>query len=116
MSQLQLQVDKFMEGFDARSAAEKAEARKGAQTDADGWTLVKGTSRGQKRQLLAVEEETARAQERAAKKLKANTAVHFYKHQEREQKKERLIQLREKFEQDKLKIAQMKQERKFKPY
>jgi hypothetical protein len=116
VSSLQLQVDKFMEGFDARSAQEKADARKGVHTDADGWTMVKGTTRGKKRQMMAVEEESQRAQERAAKKAKGNQVLHFYKHQEREEKKERLIQLREKFEQDKLKIAKMKQDRKFKPY
>jgi hypothetical protein len=44
------------------------------------------------------------------------SAVYFLPATEREQKKERLIVLREKFELDKLKIAKMKQERKFKPY
>ncbi len=105
-----------MEGFDARSVAEKAAARNGAQADADGWTLVKSTQRSNKRALLAREEETERAAQRAAKKARANTVVHFYKHHEREAKKERLVQLREKFEQDKLKIAKMKADRKFKPY
>ena len=116
VSALQLQVDRFMEGFDARTASEKAAARSGVTTDADGWTLVKGSTRSKKRQALQLEEESNRAREQANKKLKKNTVVHFYKHQEREQKKERLLQLREKFEQDKLKIAKMKQERKFKPY
>ena len=105
-----------MEGFDARTAAEKAAARSGAAVDADGWTLVKSTGRNAKRNLMAREEETEKAQERATKKMKQNTVVHFYKHHEREAKKERLVQLREKFEQDKLKIAKMKADRKFKPY
>jgi len=113
---LQMQVDRFMEGFDARSAAERAAARTGAQQDADGWTLVRSTQRNNKRALMAREEETERAASRAAKKARQNTVVHFYKHHEREAKKERLLALREKFEQDKLKIAKMKQERKFKPY
>lgn len=105
-----------MEGFDARSLAEKLDARKGSQKDADGWTLVKGSTRGKKRQMMQIDEETSRAAERANKKMKATTVVHFYRHQEREQKKERLVQLREKFEADKAKIAKMKQERKFRPY
>lgn len=114
---LQTQVDRFMEGFDARTAAEKAAARSGGPTvDAEGWTMVKSTGRNTKRNLLAREEETARAAETAAKKARKNTVVHFYKHQEREIKKERLVQLREKFEQDKIKIAKMKADRKFKPY
>jgi ribosomal RNA-processing protein 7 len=117
---LQMQVDRFMEGFDARTAAERAAARSGAaqQTDAEGWTLVRSTQRGggSKKALMAREEETERAAQRAAKKARQNTVVHFYKHHEREQKKERLVQLREKFEQDKLKIAALRQERKFKPY
>jgi len=105
-----------MEGFDARTAAEKAAARNGATQDADGWTLVKTTQRNAKRALMQREEETERATARAAKKAKQNTVVHFYKHHERELKKERLVALREKFEQDKLKIAKMKADRKFKPY
>jgi len=120
VSQLQLQVDRFMEGFDARVSSERAAARaggrKGEVTDADGWTLVRSSkSASTKRAALEREEETMRAQERAAKKQKKNQIIHFYRHAEREAKKERLQQLREKFEQDKMKIARMKQERKFRP-
>ena len=64
----------------------------------------------------AREEETQRAKEKSAKKSAQNNLLHFYKNHQRELKQERLIALREKFEQDKLLINKMRQERKFKPY
>jgi hypothetical protein len=80
---LQTQVDRFMEGFDLRSLEEKVAARAGggATVDAEGFTLVKSTQRNKKRAFMAVEEETARAHEKADKRTKANTVLHFYKHQ-----------------------------------
>jgi ribosomal RNA-processing protein 7 len=40
----------------------------------------------------------------------------FYRHQVREDKREKLVNLRQKFEEDKAKIAQLKAQRKFKPF
>ncbi len=42
--------------------------------------------------------------------------VHFYKFHERQKKQEQLLLLRKKFEEDKLKLAAMKAQRKFKPF
>ena len=41
--------------------------------------------------------------------------LNFYQFQIRESKKQKIVELREKFEADKKKIERMKQERKFKP-
>jgi len=41
--------------------------------------------------------------------------IDFYQFQIRESKKQKIIELREKFEEDKKRIERMKQERRFKP-
>jgi len=50
------------------------------------------------------------------KRNKEKELLHFYAYQVRESKKEYVAQLRQKFEEDKQKIALMKSARKFKPY
>ena len=50
------------------------------------------------------------------KKKKKDVLNDFYSFQSRETKRDRLVKLREQFEDDKNRIAKMKAERKFKPY
>ena len=50
------------------------------------------------------------------RKKKSYELTHFYRFQMREEKHAKLQDLRRKFEQDKLKVAGMKAERKFKPF
>jgi ribosomal RNA-processing protein 7 len=49
-------------------------------------------------------------------KPKEKGLVDFYRFQMRENKRNQLIELRKRFEQDKLKIAELRKSRKFKPY
>ncbi len=53
---------------------------------------------------------------RRLKKKKGKELQHFYSHQLKDDKIAKIRELREKFEQDKLKISQMKAERKFRPF
>ena len=53
---------------------------------------------------------------KAQKKKKDYELKNFYRHQMREQKREELQSLREKFEEDKKRIQKMKEARKFKPF
>ena len=50
------------------------------------------------------------------KKKKAKELVDFYHFQQHERKRSQLLKLREQFEQDKSKIAKMREARAFKPY
>ena len=50
-----------------------------------------------------------------SKKLTKNFQLNFYQFQIRESKKQKIVELREKFEADKKKVERMKQDRKFKP-
>lgn len=53
---------------------------------------------------------------RSRKKRNERELQNFYRHQIKEEKREKLILLRKKFEDDKAKIAEMKLQRKFKPF
>ncbi|KAK0533181.1 hypothetical protein OC835_003091, partial [Tilletia horrida] len=50
------------------------------------------------------------------KKSKSKDLEDFYRFQTREKNREKLAQLRAKFQEDKLKVAKLKESRKFKPY
>lgn len=107
---LQTQVDRFMEAFDRRVDAERRAARSGPVVDEDGFTLITRT-RGAKRAAPAA---TVVQQKKRAKEER--DVVDFYRFQRRERKREELATLRRQFEEDKLKIARMREQRKFKPF
>lgn len=52
----------------------------------------------------------------AAANKKETTHSDFYRFQQREQRRSELLALRERFEEDKRRIAELKASRKFKPY
>lgn len=53
----------------------------------------------------------------AGKKKKKDLELkNFYRHQIREEKKDKLLELRQRFEEDKARIAKLKEARKFRPY
>lgn len=96
-----------MEAFDKRNATEKR--GRAPEVDEEGWTLVKGTN---KRRINLEQKEVARDK----RKDKKRQLLHFYRHQERQEKQDKLAELRRKFEQDKAKLAAMKEKREFKPF
>lgn len=102
VKQLQDDVNEWMKNFD-----QQKEATIGTE---EGWTKV-----GKKKTQKMTEEEQEMQKKKSAKKRKKNQLVNFYQFQIRETKKQKIVELREKFEADKKKIERMKAERKFKP-
>ncbi|KAI8991580.1 ribosomal RNA-processing protein 7-domain-containing protein [Mycotypha africana] len=119
---LQHEVDSFMMKFKAdeyRKERERLERMN--KMDEDGFTLVVNHKKAKTTDgtihVGAISAEAAEAQkEYYAQKQKKKELVNFYRFQMREQKQKELKDLRRKFEEDKEKIARLKQSRKFKPY
>ncbi|ORY98718.1 SSU rRNA processing protein [Syncephalastrum racemosum] len=101
------QVEKCYTKFDTHEYERERDVKdKAEQMDDDGFTVVV-----RKRAPLAVEQTEA-----ALPKKKKSELKDFYRFQFREKKQTELQDLRKKFEEDKEKIAKLKQARKFKPY
>ena len=135
---LQRSVDAFMRSFEADEGRRRRELEASHnRMDGDGFTLVtrqqKGTGRstgGGATVGVASRGAAAAAAAGAAdggadggggggvrkKKKKAKELVDFYHFQQHERKRSQLLKLREQFEQDKSKIAKMREARAFKPY
>ena len=98
----------------AKALAEQQEAG-----DDEGWTTVsRHTSKNGKPVGSSSAAGQARIKAKNAKRLKKKELLNFYKFQTREKKLDRLKELKQRFEGDKLKQAKMKQDRqdrKFKP-
>lgn len=110
--QMQAEIDEYMKHYDK---VKKAESTQEDEADDEGWTTVgkKGHNAGfkQKESVISKLEQKVQAQKKKAKNL-----TNFYSFELRESKKQQLVELRKKFDQDKLKMQSMKHNRKFKPY
>ncbi|RKP18839.1 hypothetical protein ROZALSC1DRAFT_29507 [Rozella allomycis CSF55] len=96
----------FLLAYDEEQAYKEEEYKKSYnQPDEDGFIKVMP-----KKRRIRREEEVERP------KPKDYTQEKFYRFQVREQKKNRLNDLREKFEKDKSRIQKMKEQRMFKPF
>ena len=107
---MQKEIDDYMKIYDKiKKAGDVPE-----EADDDGWTTVgkKGQNAGfkQKESVISKLEQKIRDQKKKAQ------LSNFYSFELRESKKQQLMNLRRKFEDDKLKMHSMKQNRKFKPY
>ncbi|KAI8084333.1 ribosomal RNA-processing protein 7-domain-containing protein [Gilbertella persicaria] len=114
---LQKQVDSFMMKFKADEyKKEREKLERMNQMDEDGFTVVvrhkKAKTTDGSTNIAAISAEAAEQYQPKKKKELLN----FYRFQMREQKQNELVELRKRFEEDKAKIAQLKQNRKFKPY
>lgn len=89
--------------------------RKTEEADEDGFILVKPKN---KRSLEVTSQASSQnvTAERSRKKRKAKELKQFYRHQINDMNKDKLISLRQKFEADKQKVAELKLQRKFKPF
>uniref|UniRef100_A0A1B6FFG9 RRM domain-containing protein n=1 Tax=Cuerna arida TaxID=1464854 RepID=A0A1B6FFG9_9HEMI len=112
VSELQAEVDSYMELYDKREAA-KREAEN-QEVDDDGWVTV--TKRGRNPGFARKESVEKRILGKERKKRAKKELLNFYRFQIKESKMNQLMELREKFEEDKKKIALLKQTRKFKPF
>lgn len=116
---LQQEIDDFIENHEAQ--AEKERKEREAASAAEGWTVVVH-HKGRKK---TVDSESgiamgsvglAAAQAKRAKKKAKESAVTFYRFQRREARRNEIMELQNKFEEDKKRIAQMRAARKFRPY
>lgn len=109
--EMQKEIDDYMKIYDKVKKAGDVQE----EADDDGWITVgrKGQNAGfkQKESVISKLEQKIKDQKKKTKNL-----TNFYSFELRESKKQQLIDLRRKFEEDKLKMNSMKQNRKFKPY
>lgn len=111
---LSSEIENYMQQFDARKAREDEDMRmKDGQPDADGWiTVTKHTNKS----FARTQHDETKVSAKEKKNQKEKKLINFYSFQMKESKMEHLVQLRQKFEEDKKRIAAMKAARKFKPY
>ncbi|KAI8073879.1 ribosomal RNA-processing protein 7-domain-containing protein [Gongronella butleri] len=116
---LQQQVDAYMLKFKQNEYQKEREAQERLnKMDDDGFVVV---SRFKRKRNTDGEIQVSVANAAAVRdfdpsKTKKKELVDFYRFQLREKKQNELADLRKRFEQDKAKISQLKQARKFKPY
>ncbi|CAE6468718.1 unnamed protein product [Rhizoctonia solani] len=126
-------VDTFMQHFDfeqnAKRAAAASQYKKGVPiVDDDGFELVtRGGAYGKtvgggvgvaskKFELAAKRGELTAGKKRKKGRDKSKDLEGLYAHEQREKKRKSFMELRERFEEDKKKVAKLKSTRRFKPY
>lgn len=116
---LQERIDEFIIDYEAKKEQEKKE--KEALAAEDGWTVVvhhKGRKKTTDSETgIAVGSVSqAAVMDNVAKKKKKDVGLDFYRFQKREAKRNEIMVLQSKFEQDKKRIQQLRAARKFRPY
>lgn len=123
--EMQKEIDEYMSHYDKVKRAENENQNNGDDDeDEEGWTTVgkKGNFAGFKQNEAVVhrlEQKIESQKKRAKDMLKKNfqrVSNTLYAFESREGKKQELIELRKKFQDDKAKLQAMRQNRKFKPY
>lgn len=107
----------FMEAHDKKVASAKEAVEQLGEPDEEGWVTVAPKERKEKKveKVDKVDKKGGRGKKNRRKKKKVEL-TNFYSHQIKEDKMQNIRALREKFEEDKQKIAKMKQDRKFRPF
>ncbi|ORX52424.1 hypothetical protein DM01DRAFT_1336795 [Hesseltinella vesiculosa] len=116
---LQSQVDAYMLKFKANEYQKEREAQERLnKMDDDGFVVVSRFKRKKNTDgdIQVTVANAASVQNYDPSKAKKKELVDFYRFQLREKKQSELTDLRKRFEQDRAKISQLKQARKFKPY
>ncbi|XP_060191982.1 uncharacterized protein LOC132621657 [Lycium barbarum] len=116
---LQQRIDEFITDYEAKKEQEKKE--KEALAAEDGWTVVvhhKGRKKTTDSETgIAVGSVSqAAVMDNMAKKKNKDVGLDFYRFQKREAKRNEIMVLQSKFEQDKKRIQQLRAARKFRPY
>ncbi|GJJ68111.1 ribosomal RNA-processing protein 7 [Entomortierella parvispora] len=114
---LQIKVDDYMEKFErSEYEAQQAALARHNVMDEDGFTLVtRAGSKGQNSDGV-ISITAAKAEDVKNLKPKKKELQDFYRFQMREAKRDKLVDLRRKFEEDKQRIEALKVNRRFKPY
>jgi hypothetical protein len=119
---LQTELDRWMGEYEAEQEEKKRKALEASLED--GWTVVqrhkgrrKSSSDGGNAGPTVVGAVAAAAASSIAnRKMMKTEYSDFYRFQQREKRRNELLELREKFEQDKRRLAELKSMRNFKPF
>ncbi|XP_073985453.1 ribosomal RNA-processing protein 7 homolog A [Rhodnius prolixus] len=114
VEELQKDIDEFMAEYDKKEEEEANKEKKEMEPDDEGW--IKVTKKGRKPGFARKESVHNKIMKKEDVKKKKKQLLNFYRFQIRESKMNQLVKLREKFEEDKKKIALLKQSRKFRPF
>lgn len=107
------EVNSYMKDFEEQEALAKLEKERLLnEADEDGFMPVKNRNKRKR----VVEERRGSGNKRERKPKKPMELKNFYRFQIREDKMKQLETLRKKFEEDKERVAKMKEQRKFKPF
>ncbi|MCE3052531.1 hypothetical protein HAX54_052837, partial [Datura stramonium] len=116
---LQERIDEFITDYEVKKEQEKK--AKEALAAEDGWTVVvhhKGRKKTMDSETGIVVGSVSQAavMDNMAKKKNKDVGLDFYRFQKREAKRNEIMVLQSKFEQDKKRIQQLRAARKFRPY
>ncbi|XP_050436866.1 ribosomal RNA-processing protein 7 homolog A [Adelges cooleyi] len=112
--EVQSEIDSYMVDYDEKSEIRIQAEKEAEEEDNEGWKTV--TKRGRNPGFARKETITKNILKREAKKKMKKTLKNFYRFQIKESKINQLMELRNKFDNDKTKIDLLKQSRKFKPF
>lgn len=107
-------IEAFMKNHDKKTELEEKQEKELEQEDSEGWVTV--TKKGKIQSFARTEKVENRIMAKEEKNKKRKELKNFYTFQIRESKMKHIVSLRQKFEEDKQKIAQIKQSRRFKPF
>lgn len=109
-------IQQFMENYDAKVTERLIKEKEDEEGDADGWVKVTGRKKRGEFALARKESTINKLQEKLSTGNQKKQLKNFYPFQIREAKRQNLMELRKKFDLDKQKLQQMKQNRTFKPF
>lgn len=102
--------------FDRAEQDAKDNLQAQTMVDEDGFTLVVGSNRKTKLDILGRQKAVQEELQKAAKKMKKKEKADFYRFQLRQQKKEEMNELLMKFKADQEKVRVMRERKRFRPY
>ena len=117
--EISLNINSYMTEYDKNVTLAKNAADEMGEPDEDGWVTVVRQDKKKANSTPASTKDQEKDRTRGKKnrrKKKKVTLQNFYSHQVKEDKMDKIQELRKKFEEDKLKIAKMKADRKFRPF
>ncbi|XP_068618575.1 ribosomal RNA-processing protein 7 homolog A [Battus philenor] len=111
---LKQNIEIFMASYDENMQRAEEKEKKLEQEDDEGWVTV--TKHGKVQSFARSNKVENKIMAKEERKKKKKELKNFYTFQIRESKMKHIVELRQKFEEDKRKIAQIKQSRRFKPF
>jgi len=112
-SSVQSIVNEYMVEYDLNKAKEEEARKEEGQPDDEGWVTVPVKKKPNQDAQNAKKKFNKKLEK---KKRSEKELMSFYLFQQREEKREKVAALRLKFEDDKKRITQLRQQRKFKPF